>query len=201
MKSDYEKAEFRMAQCAYHMKRYEECIELCNKYAEKYGQIDKCTELRKKAREAHLQELRDQRKKQTEHRRKGELLQRTIDELKARNIKFEEQLATTRYEDLIKPSYIPLEEYPIQMTDDGLLRWPAILCYPEFEICDFQQQIYDNNVMYDILCDLFAEKMPQDHSYKYKPDTVNVYFENRINGTLHKFDVQKTIKEITSDKK
>lgn len=55
--------------------------------------------------------------------------------------------------------------------------------------------------MYDILCDLFAERMPQDKSYKYKPDTVNVYFENRIKATLHQVDVRKTIKEITTDKK
>lgn len=43
--------------------------------------------------------------------------------------------------------------------------------------------------------------MPMDKSYKYKPDTVNVYFENRIKGTLHQVDVRKTIKEITTDKK
>lgn len=55
--------------------------------------------------------------------------------------------------------------------------------------------------MYDILCDLFAERMPQDKSYKYKPDTVNVHFENRINATVHQVDVRKTIKEITIDKK
>lgn len=55
--------------------------------------------------------------------------------------------------------------------------------------------------MYDVLCDLFAERMPQDKSYKYRPDTVNVYFENRINATIHKVDVRNTIKEITADKK
>lgn len=55
--------------------------------------------------------------------------------------------------------------------------------------------------IYDVLCDLFAERMPQDTTYKYKPDTVNVYFENRIKATIHQVDVQKTIKEITTDKK
>lgn len=55
--------------------------------------------------------------------------------------------------------------------------------------------------IYDILCDLFAERMPQDKSYKYKPDTVNVYFENRINATIHRADVRKSVKEITGDKK
>lgn len=146
LKADYEKAAFRMAQCQFHLKKYEECIEFCNKYIDKYGQNDKCLELRQKARETHLQELRDERKKQNEHRRKGETLKRTIQELKTRRIQFEEQLEMTAYEDLIKPSYLPLEEYPIQITDDGMLRWPAIFCYPEFEICDFQQQIFDSNM-------------------------------------------------------
>lgn len=55
--------------------------------------------------------------------------------------------------------------------------------------------------MYDILCDLFAEPMEQDKQHKYLPDTVNVYYENRLAGTLHKANVRKTIKEITSEKK
>lgn len=58
-----------------------------------------------------------------------------------------------------------------------------------------------NSRIHDVLCDLFAERMPQDKHYKYKPDTVNVYFENRIKATIHPVDVRKTIKEITTDKK
>lgn len=145
LKPDYEKAAFRMAQCSFHLKKYEECIDLCNKYLDTYGQVEKCLELRQKARETHLQSLRDERKKQNEHRRKGETLKRTIEELKSRGIKFEEQIKKSAYVDLIKPTYLPLEEYPIQISDDGMLRWPAIFCYPEFEICDFQQQLHDNN--------------------------------------------------------
>lgn len=146
LKPDYEKAAYRIAQCSLHMKNYDECIELCNKYAEQFGQNDKIIELKKKARETHLTELRDERKRQTEIRKKGETLKRTIDELKTRGVKFEEQLPSSRYEDLIRPGYIPLEEYPIQMTGDNVLRWPSIFCYPEYECCDFQQQLTDNNV-------------------------------------------------------
>lgn len=43
--------------------------------------------------------------------------------------------------------------------------------------------------------------MEQDRGHKYQPDNVNVYYENRLAGTLHKVDVNKTIKEITSEKK
>lgn len=137
-----------MAQCSFHLKRYEECIDACNKFIEKYGQNEKIVELRRKARENHLQALRDQRKEQTEHRRKGETLKRTIDELKSRNIRFEEQVpgAATPYEHLIRPHYLPLEDFPIQMMESGQMRWPAAFCYPEFTLCDFQQQLLDDNV-------------------------------------------------------
>lgn len=148
LKPSYEKAETRMAQCLFNLKRYEECIDACNKLIEKYGQNEKIVELRRKARETHLQALRDQRKEQTEQRRKGETLKRTIDELKARNIKFEEQVpgSVTPYEHLIRTHYAPLEDYPIQMTESGQLRWPAVFCYPEFTLCDFQQQLLDDHV-------------------------------------------------------
>lgn len=148
LKPTYEKAELRMAQCSFHLKRYEECIDVCHKFIEKYGQHEKIVELRQKARETHLQQLRDQRKEQTEQRRKGETLRRTIDELKTRNIKFEEQVHGTAipYEQLIRPHYLPLEEFPIQMTESGQLRWPTVFCYPEFTLCDFQQQLMDDNV-------------------------------------------------------
>lgn len=137
-----------MAQCSFHLKRYEECIDVCNKFIEKYGQNEKIAELRRQAREAHLQLLRDQRKEQTEQRRKGETLKRTIDELKSRKIKFEEQVpgTVTPYEHLIRPHYLPLEDFPIQMSESGQLRWPAVFCYPEFTLCDFQQQLMDDNV-------------------------------------------------------
>lgn len=201
LKPEYEKAEFRMAQCSFNLKRYGECIDVCNKYTEKYGQGDKICELRRKAREHHLQKLRDERKEQSEQRRKGETLKQTIDELKKRHIKFEEQVSNEKipFEHLIVPQYIPLQDFPIQMTESGHLRWPAVFCYPEFVICDFQQQLNDEIALYDILCDLFAEPMPEDKQYQYRPDTVNVYYENRVQGKLHKLDASQTVKQITSD--
>lgn len=55
------------------------------------------------------------------------------------------------------------------------------------------------NRLYDILCDLFAEQMPEDKQHQYRPDTVNVYYENRVRGELHQIDAMKTIKQITMD--
>lgn len=146
-KSDYEKAELRVAQCLLHLKRYEDCLAACTKYTDKYGTNDKIMDLRKTAREEHLFQLRDERKRANDERKKGELLSRTVAELKKRGIRFEEQTNKTRLEDLLRPVYIPLEEFPIcidQLND--VLRWPAVFCYPEFEFCDFQQSLNDDVV-------------------------------------------------------
>lgn len=55
--------------------------------------------------------------------------------------------------------------------------------------------------MHHILCDLFADRVAPDPLVRYKPDAVNVYFENRINGTLHTVKPDQNIKQITMDKK
>lgn len=119
----------------------------CTKYADRYGASDKIAELRKKARDEHLTQLRDERKRDNEDRKKGEILMRTVAELTVRGIRFEEQTPKTRIQDLLQPAYVPLEDFPIrieQLSDE--LVWPAVFCYPEFEFCDFQQQLNDNVV-------------------------------------------------------
>lgn len=147
IQSDYEKAEIRVAQCLWHLKRYENCLAACTKYADKYGGTnDKITDLRKNAREAHLKQLRDQRKLANEIKKKGECLSRTVAELTKRRIRFEEQTERTRIQDILRPIYVPLEEFPIHIDEfngDSLI-WPAVFCYPEFEFCDFQQELNDN---------------------------------------------------------
>lgn len=49
--------------------------------------------------------------------------------------------------------------------------------------------------------DLFAERMECDKNHAYKPNSVNVYFENTLAGSVHLADVKQTIKGITGNKK
>lgn len=55
--------------------------------------------------------------------------------------------------------------------------------------------------IFDILVDLFSERMECDVGYRYRPNSVNVYFENTLTADVHLIDVQQTIKQITSNKK
>lgn len=54
--------------------------------------------------------------------------------------------------------------------------------------------------MSDVIESLFAENLPLDKTNTYRPDTVNVYYENRKVGCVHKVDLSKSIKEIVQEK-
>lgn len=129
------------------MKKYQDCLNACTEYETKYGSTEKINELRKNARENHLKQLRDERKREVELKKQGEVVTRTVNELTKRSIKFEEQTDKTRIQDILRPIYAPLEDFPIHIDQLGVgLVWPACFCYPEFEYCDFQQELEDNIV-------------------------------------------------------
>lgn len=54
--------------------------------------------------------------------------------------------------------------------------------------------------MIDALAHLFAEPLDCDKQQKYKFDTCNVYYENRIAATVHKVTLSKPIRDIVSEK-
>lgn len=52
----------------------------------------------------------------------------------------------------------------------------------------------------DALIELLKEPMPCDLKRVYNPESVNVYYENRIAAKVHLVNVKKTIKEILQEK-
>lgn len=54
--------------------------------------------------------------------------------------------------------------------------------------------------MADALSHLFAEPLECDRQHKYGPDSCNVYYENRITGSVHKIILSKTIRDIVTEK-
>lgn len=55
--------------------------------------------------------------------------------------------------------------------------------------------------MKELLVDMFTEPMECDKLHRYRPNTLSVYFENRIVATVHKVDINKSIGEIIKNKK
>uniref|UniRef100_A0A1A9VZ45 Cns1/TTC4 wheel domain-containing protein n=1 Tax=Glossina brevipalpis TaxID=37001 RepID=A0A1A9VZ45_9MUSC len=106
--------------------------------------------------------------------------------------------------ELLKPKFAPLEDFPVHFDNDDddnkTLVWPAAFSYPEFLFSDFQQQLSEEVTMFDCLSSLFTEPLPQDKENLYFVDNLNVYYENHKLATVHKVQLDKTIKEIVKEK-
>lgn len=147
---------------------------------------------------------RNQRKEAAESKRRLTRFLKLRDALEQRATKFDDQPINKRpniTEDLLRPKFLPLEDYPVHLDDDGsTLIWPAAFSYPEFLLSDFQQQLPETATMLDCLNTLFAEPLPCDKTLSYRPDNVHVYYENRKAGCVHKVTLSKILREIINEK-
>uniref|UniRef100_A0A1A9VJD6 Cns1/TTC4 wheel domain-containing protein n=1 Tax=Glossina austeni TaxID=7395 RepID=A0A1A9VJD6_GLOAU len=199
-KPDYVKALWRAAQCASHLQRFDLCAQLCEDLLDHNSDHQMAKELLKKNSFEKMETARNHRKQLIKAKRDLEEFHRLKEALEERQVKFECKSSITM--ELIKPKFSPLEDFPVHLDDEDqkTLIWPAAFSYPEFLFSDFQQQLSEEVTMFDCLTSMFAEPLPQDKGGQYFVDNLNVYYENRKLGTVHKVDLEKTIKEIMKEK-
>ncbi|XP_037030296.1 DNA polymerase interacting tetratricopeptide repeat-containing, protein of 47 kDa [Bradysia coprophila] len=197
----YLKAHIRMAQCYSLLGKYDDCIRVCDEILHSIPTYQSAIELRKASQQSKINQARDQRKLNATNRKKEETLNRTLLELENRKIKFEDRKYNAPITDsLIQPKLGPLEDFPVSIDEHGLLTWPVSFCYPEFLFSDFQQQVSEDVTMIDALSHLFAEPLECDRQQRYRFDSCNVYYENRIAASVHKVNLSQTIRQIVSEK-
>ncbi|XP_062554417.1 DNA polymerase interacting tetratricopeptide repeat-containing, protein of 47 kDa [Armigeres subalbatus] len=199
LKPDYDKALWRVAQCAGILDKFDVCIERCDEILQKDPTNSLALDLRKSTLAKKVAQERDARKVAQLERRKQEQLERTLDALKKREVQFEERDALTN-EKRLKPRLAPLEDFMVKADSNGVLHWPTVFCYPQFLSTDFQQQLSEECTMEDVLINLFEEPLELDKEGEYFPHKLNVYYENRLAGRVHKVDIKKAIKDIVREK-
>ncbi|KFB37809.1 AGAP012044-PA-like protein [Anopheles sinensis] len=199
LKPDYDKARWRAAQCASALDRFELCVELCDTILQRDPANGAAIELRKSCLSRKSEKQRNERKEARQEREKEDQWNRTVTELRKRSVKFEERNALED-ERKLKPRLAPLADFPVSCDKDGILHWPAVFCYPEFQTTDFQQQLSEDTTMIQVLEQLFEEPLDCDRKGVYRPNKVNVYYENRILGFAYLIDAKKTIKQILAEK-
>ncbi|XP_036333101.1 DNA polymerase interacting tetratricopeptide repeat-containing, protein of 47 kDa [Rhagoletis pomonella] len=199
---EYAKARWRAAQCAFYLNKFELCSELCDEILERDGSNVEAKELLKKNKTKKLEIERDQRKESAESKKRMVRTQQLIDALTKRGIKFDDlkkNMSIT--EELLRPKFLPLEDHPVHLDDDkDTLVWPAAFSYPEFLFSDFQQELQENVTMEDCINALLLEPLSCDKSNSYRPGNINVYYENRKVGCVHKVDLSNTIRDILNEK-
>ncbi|XP_068148266.1 DNA polymerase interacting tetratricopeptide repeat-containing, protein of 47 kDa [Drosophila tropicalis] len=204
-KPDYTKARWRAAQCAHELDKFDVCTQLCEELLEVDIDHKEAKALLHKNKMKKLEVERNQRKELAEARRRASRLQKLKDAVEQRSIKFDDQRLNKKLditEELLRPKFLPLEDYPVHLdeADGSTLIWPAAFSYPEFLFSDFQQQLPETATMLDCLQTLFAEPLPCDKNQEYRVGNVNVYYENRKVGCVHKVDMTKTLRELLDEK-
>nr|XP_040240084.2 DNA polymerase interacting tetratricopeptide repeat-containing, protein of 47 kDa [Anopheles coluzzii] len=196
---DYDKARWRAAQCASALDRFELCVKLCDTILQRDPTNTAAVEMRKACLAKKATQQRDSRKEARQEREKQERWDRLVTELKKRMVKFEERKALDD-ERFLRPRLAPLEDFMVSCDENGVLSWPVVFCYPEFQTTDFQQQLLETTTMQDVLEQLFEEPLECDKAGLYRAKKVNVYYENRILGLAYLVDKSKTIREIVAER-
>lgn len=202
LKPDYAKAKWRAAQCADKLDRFEKCVDLCDQILHDDPGNSAAKELRKKCVARQQTKLRNERKLTNAEKKKLEEKEKVLKIIKIRKLKFEELSEGEEITfDVLKPTYPPLEDFPVHIDMNGALEWPVTFCYPEFLFSDFQQQVCEEFPMEDIIHDLFLDPLECDREKNYVHDNVKVYYENRNIKKVFLVDQKKSLKEILNERK
>lgn len=201
-KTDYTKAKLRILKCLMELKKYEEACKNVQEFLAEDPTNKDFIDIQKLAIEKKTEKLRDERKIQMSEKKKRQDFQTLVQALIQRKVKFEEirnkDLSSDLTPEILKPKVEPLEYHPISLDKHGTVNYPAIFCYPEYQLTDLQQQLNEMNTIHEVLEDMFAPD--EDGAQKYSsPDNLNVYYENRLKGKIFKLDPQKTIRGILSE--
>ncbi|GAB0096395.1 tetratricopeptide repeat protein 4 [Sergentomyia squamirostris] len=200
LKPEYKKPHIRAAKCAEVLNKHDLCMEICDQILTYDPSEKDVLKMRKDCQNRKAVKEREQRKLAAEERKKQEAKERLIMEIKKREIRFEEIERKKFPEltmDVLKPKYLPVEEFPVCLSSDNQLCWPVVFCFPEFNISDFQQQLDESFLLADCITDILFENEDRDEEGKYNIDTVRVYYENNCLGKTFVVNMDLTLKEIT----
>lgn len=190
------KARIRAAKSAFEGKRYDTCIEHCEKYLEKNTDKE-ITELLNKAKKSKMLKERDERKKNRTEIKKNEEKDELIKTIIERGIKIskcddEDDIDLSKLEPTL-----PGAHDAIVHLENGVLMWPILLLYPEYQLTDFVKGCPENAPLIKQLEQLFPA--PWDEENKYKCSTINVYFEG-YDKMPHIVDPNKNLGDILVSK-
>lgn len=202
LKPDYSKAKLRILKSLMELKKYDEACQEVQAFLVDDSTNKNLIDFQKLAITAKTTKLRDERKLQMAEKKKRQDFQTLVQVLIQRKVKFEElrkgNISSDLTQDILKPKVEPLEYFPVSLDKHGTVYYPAIFCYPEFQLTDLQQQLSEMMTIHKCLEDMFAS---EDNGTSKYPSTegLNVYYDNRLKAKFVKVDQQKNLKQIVSE--
>ncbi|KAF9162463.1 hypothetical protein BGX20_001720 [Mortierella sp. AD010] len=166
------KALFRSAKALYALEMYPEAIDCCE-----HALLIEPDNQPVIAEKAKIKEEFDHKEK---IKREKEERERKIREKK---MKIEAALEKRKIRTAATPGFKPDHPHEIQLDEDSdQLTIPTFFLYPEHNESDLIQAFNEQDTIGEQLSEIFYEPAPWDPEHKYRPETVQIYFETEDNG-------------------
>ncbi|KAF9101826.1 hypothetical protein BGX27_011321 [Mortierella sp. AM989] len=166
------KALFRSAKALYALEMYPEAIDCCEHalISDPDNQPVKDEMAKIKAEFEHKEKIK--REKEERERK-----------IREKKMKVEAALEKRKIRTAATPGFKPDHPHEIQLDDDlDQLTIPTFFLYPEHNESDLIQAFNEQDTIGEQLSEIFYEPAPWDTEHKYRPETVQTYFETEDNG-------------------
>lgn len=195
--ADHTKAQIRAAKSALEVAKYDTCIEYCQKLLSTQSKDKDITELLNTAKKKKMIQERDLRKKERNdalnNEKKEGVIKAIIERgIKIRNCDDEDDIDLSKLEPTL-----PGAQDSIVHIEDGILKWPVLFLYPEYQMTDFVKACPENVPLINQLEQLFPA--PWDEENKYSCGSINVYFEG-YDKMPHVIDPKKKLSDLVLTK-
>ncbi|KAL9950832.1 hypothetical protein ACROYT_G043396 [Oculina patagonica] len=190
----YMKAILRGASACVELQKYEEAVRWCDDGLTIERQNKRLLEIRNKSLAEQKRVLRDQRKAMLKEKKEKSEAEALLSAVKARGVKLEKDA------DLLGPISDGGLDIKIYMDSSGVIYWPVVFVYPEFEETDLISSFNENDRISDHLFAMFEDESPSwDAERKYRLANIEVYFEDSTGEKLCLVKPNTCLKDVLSD--
>lgn len=200
LKPEYPKALSRAANCCFHLRDYDRCIDLCDRFLDTSPTDKPTLSLKSQAVAARERARRDRRKQERQEKLLNKEEEKLMEVIKSRGVNLE-LIEGKRNPDLkdLEPRVPQIAGSRVHLDPQNKLIWPVMILYPETQQTDFIQNFHEDMPLIEQLEQLFNEPPEWDVGRRYTLGNINVYFEGKDKCSVHKVNIQRALSEILRD--
>lgn len=200
LKTPYEKAQTRAAQCYFHLNKFSECIALCDDILFLLPSSAEALELRKKAISSKKIQERNLRKESAGQRTADKKEKILLDAIKERGIQINRKGQSIVNLESVEPQSPGSALRRVSLVE-GRLVWPVVFLYPEYQISDFIQEFQEDCSFREQLNVMFENAPEWDMEHKYLPNNLHIYFEVQKTTSLCRVPAETSLLKVLQDKR
>lgn len=201
LKPSHLKAVIRGALCHLELKNFAEAVSWCDEGLQIDPKEKKLLEIRVKADKLKRTEQRDLRKAKLNEKKEQLKNDALLQAIKTRGIRLAAEAAGEEDSDSEGAGELYLDglgsENPcgarLSVDEQGRLSWPVLFLYPEHGQSDFISAFHEDSRFIDHLMVMFAETPSWDLEQKYRPEKLEVYFEDEDGAELYQVPLQSAL--------